>query len=362
MRKDRTILITGATGMIGSLIVRKILEEKSYCRMILPVRSIKKAQKIYEDLSPEDYQKLRFIPYRAKTSCLPEHELQDIHQESRVGIESLCRESCPELYQIEINDIIHCACVTQSEEMFTHPVETADSIVNGTKNVLELAREKQADSMVYLSSMEVYGKVADTGEKSSEEELGSLDLNSPRSCYPVAKRMAEHYCHIYQKEYGVPVKIARLAQTFGRGVRPEDRRVYMQFARAAYEKKNIVLRTYGTSIGNYCHTQDAADAILCILESGCDGEAYNVVNEKNTMSIREMAELVVENFGDGEIEVIYDVSEENRKIYAADTGLRLSSKKLQALGWKPKKDLVQMYHEIMEALSDWSEKGEGFLQ
>lgn len=326
MKNNKTILITGATGMIGGLIVRRLVEENSFSKIILPVRDITKAKKLYADLSPEDFQKLNIL--------------------------SDCQNAeASQLYQTEIHAIIHCACVTQSRKMLTQPVETSDSILFYTKNVLELAKAKQIESMVYLSSMEVYGSVENNGGTRTESELGYLDLNSPRSCYPMAKRMAEHYCHIYHDEYGVPVKIARLAQTFGQGVKPEDQRIYMQFARAVHEKKDIVLHTYGTSIGNYCHTQDAVNAIFCIMKYGKNGEVYNVVNEDNTMSIREMAELVIRHFADGQTKIVYDVNEENRKIYAADTFLRLSSEKLRTLGWQPKADLLQMYQEVLDMLT-----------
>ena len=76
--------------------------------------------------------------------------------------------------------------------------------------------QKQVESMVYLSSMEVYGDIdCNDGRYVSEKELGNIDIDSSRSCYPLGKRMAEHYCHIFHKEYHVPVKIARLSQAFG---------------------------------------------------------------------------------------------------------------------------------------------------
>lgn len=327
MKEDNTLLITGATGMIGGSLVRGISEKKIPCQMILPVRSIAKAKKLYRDLMNLDYQKLVFI----------ETQLGDI---------------CPEQFPMPIDAIIHCACITQSQEMITHPIETADSIVIGTKNVLELARKKQVNSMVYVSSMEVYGKVEDTGETVDEDQLGDIDLHSPRSCYPMGKRMAEHYCHIYYHEHKVPVKIVRLAQTFGRGVRSDDNRVYMQFAHAVREGRNIILRTQGTSMGNYCGIDDAITGILKILEHGRDGEAYNVVNEENTMTIREMAELVAKEIAGGRIHVTFDIPEDNRYGYAARTGLRLSGKKLENLGWKPRQTLVDMYRDMLEELDE----------
>lgn len=237
--------------------------------------------------------------------------------------------------------------------MVSNPVETADSIVLGTRNVLELAKRQQVKSMVYLSSMEVYGRVNDIGRTRKEEELGEISLVAPRSCYSLGKRMAEHYCHIYQKEYGVPVKIARLAQTFGVGVRPDDNRVYMQFTKAALEKKDIVLKTLGNSYGNYCAADEAVNAILLLLEKGVDGETYNVVNESNTMCIREMAQLVAEKVAGGKISVRVELEEEGKTGYAPDTQLKLAGEKMAELGWKPTKGLEEMYLDVLQEISFW---------
>jgi len=325
MKTGSTILITGATGMIGGCLVREILKKDLCGHLVLPVRDAARAAQIYSGLASQDGEKLCFV-----RTCA-----EDI---------------CPEQFPMPIDYMIHCACITQSSEMITHPAETADSIVIGTRNVLELARVKQVKSMVYVSSMEVYGKVPDSGETTGEEHLGELDLFSVRSCYPVAKRMAEHYCYLYQKEYGIPVKISRLAQTFGKGVRQDDNRVYMQFARSVRDGKDIVLHTEGLSVGNYCHLQDTVAGILCILYRGIDGEAYNVVNEKNTMTIREMAHLVADRLADGRIKVVYQPDKDGQHGYAADTGLRLSASKLRGLGWKPEKSLIEMYREVLEEI------------
>lgn len=323
MKKGSSILITGATGMVGNALVRQILNESLCDRLILPVRDITKAERIYNDLRGTDSEKLSFV----------QSSIEDIFSKQ---------------FPISIDYIIHCACITQSSEMIAHPVETANGIIMGTRNVLELAKEKQIKSMVYVSSMEIYGKIEDNGKTIGEEQLGELDLFSVRNCYPMAKRMAEHYCYLYQKKYQVPVKIARLAQTFGKGVRHEDNRVYMQFAQSVREGKDIVLHTKGLSIGNYCHLQDTVMGILCILQQGSDGEAYNVVNEKNTMSIRDMAYLVTDQLAGGQIKVVYSIDKNNPYGYAADTGLRLSASKLRKLGWEPRKGLIEMYQEVLE--------------
>ncbi len=321
----KRFLITGATGYIGGLLVRDLVRRSAARELVMPVRSIEKARGLYADLIEDRGLQVRFF----------EDSVED-----------------PSITELDdpLDAIIHCASVTQSVEMVTHPVETADGIVLGTKNILELARKKNIRSMVCLSSMEVYGRVAEIGRPRREDELGAIDLTFARSCYPLGKRMAEHYCHIYQQEFGVPVKVARLAQVFGRGVRLDDNRVYMQFARAARNGRDIVLKTSGRSMGNYCGPEDAVRAIFIILNRGQSGEVYNVVNESNTMRIREMADLVAGQIAGGRIRTRMEAEEHGNSCYAPDTELRLSSEKLRGLGWKPTEGMLQMYEDVMRAL------------
>lgn len=318
-----TYLITGVTGMIGGLVFKKLINSEEYIngnvKIIAIIRNASKFNEIYGDKE-------------CKNIILIEQDICD-----PINIDE------------EVDYIVHCAAITQSSYMISNPVEVADGIMVGTKNLLEFAKYKKIQSMVYLSSMEVYGVVNDDNRK-KEEELGSLSLTEARSCYPMAKRMAEHYCNIYFKEYGVPVKVARLAQTFGDGVRIDDNRVYMQFAKAIVNNTDIVLKTDGKSVGNYCDSSDVINAIFLLLDEGENGEIYNVVNENNTMSIFEMAELVVKHFANEKIKVV--VSPENRGVtgYAPNTALRLSSEKIEKIGWKPQKDIISMYENIIAIL------------
>lgn len=328
MFRYSTILITGATGFIGGLLVDEILsmnrQNNAGINLILPVRNLKKARERY----PEDREEYKSI-------ALIETSLEDLK---------------PDKLDMPVDYIFHCASATSSALMISNPVEVANGIVIGTRNILELARIKQIKSMVYLSSMEVYGTVGSDCGLVTENMMGDVDIFSARSCYPLGKRMAEHYCYIYCKEYGVPVKIARLAQVFGYGVSKDDSRVFAQFARSVINNEDIVLHTKGLSMGNYCESKDAVRALFTILEKGQDGEAYNVANEENTMRICDMAGLVAERIAEGRIRVKYDIPDKDTYGYARETHLRMSSGKLHKLGWKPTKNLEDMYKDLIDYL------------
>lgn len=318
-------LITGGTGYIGSRMVKLLLDEKTAQNQVTAVvRDLDKAEEMYTEA---ERKRIVFI----------KGDLTDADRIRQI--------------QDSYDYLIHCAAVTKSIEMVTHPTKVIASILDGTRNILELAERCQVKSVVYLSSMEIYGKIDCSGEtRIQEEALGEVDLLQVRSCYPEAKRMAENLCFCFYSEYGVPVKIARLAQTFGKGILPGENRVFAQFARAAKEGKDIILHTEGNSVGNYCDIQDALNGILLILQKGENGQAYNVVNEETTMTIRQMAQLVAEEAAEGKIQVRYEIPEENIYGYGAQTGLRLSSRKLRELGWKPAKGLKEMFQDAMESL------------
>ena len=327
--KNTNSLITGITGFLGSLIAKNLIHTDAYrqgsIKIIGLARNIEKAQ-------------VQFADYDMRNVSFHSVDITD-----KDKMFSIFKEQ-------HIDYMIHCAAATASSYMVSHPIETADGIVLGTRNMLELARRMQVKSMVYLSSMEAYGRVTDIGRPRKEEELGDIDITSPRSCYPLGKRMAEHYCHIYYKEYGVPVKVARLSQTFGEGVRPEDKRVFMQFARSAMQYEDIVLKTQGLSVGNYCDSTDAVNAVMMLLHKGENGEIYNVVNEENTMTIRQMAQLVSDRIAGGRIQVRVEAEDTTKTGYAPDTALRMSAEKLRLLGWRPTKNLEQMYRDVIQEL------------
>ena len=205
--------------------------------------------------------------------------------------------------------------------------------------------------MVYVSSMEVYGRTDEKLEKVTENDLGYIDLTNVRSCYSEGKRICECLCTAYASEYQIPVRVARLAQTFGAGIHADDNRVYAQFARSALKGENIVLHTDGMSEGNYCYTRDVIIALLFLAYSGKNGEAYNIVNEKSHMTIKEMASLVADDIMEGKIKVIYDIPNSDKVYgYAPSVKMHLSAKKMKSLGWVAEVDMKEAYMRMINDL------------
>lgn len=329
--RNSTVFITGATGLIGEELVRVFLcadQKQNYgIRVVAAVRNRKKAEQIFADLLPEG--QLEF--------CV--NDIRD-----RIS------------YQNEVDYIFHTASITNSKQMVEKPVDTIATAIEGTKNVLEFAREKQIKGMVYLSSMEVYGRTDESAESITEKDLGYVDLENIRSSYPEGKRMCECLCAAYASQYQVPVAAARLAQTFGPGIHESDNRVYAQFARSVIFRRDIVLHSDGTSEGNYCDIRDAVQALLLLGIKGDPGESYNVANEASHMQIREMAQMVANDIAGGKIRVIFDIPESDQVYgYAPKTTMKLSSAKLRKLGWKPEFVLRETYGRMIEDLQEEQE-------
>ena len=304
----KTILVTGATGLIGKLCVKSLLNSGYNTQVIALVRDEEKAKNIFG--------KSKRLTYL----------VQDINQ--RINTTR------------RVDYIIHAASTTSSKDFVEKPVETIYTAINGSRNVLEFAKNKRLEGMVYLSSLEIYG--VNEKENIKERDYGYIDILNPRSSYSESKKMVETMCISYGTEYGVPVKIARLAQTFGAGVSISDNRVFAQFAKAIINKENIILHTKGETKRNYCYTTDAVRGIFTILTKGENNNAYNVANENSYCSISEMAHLLENEY----TKVEYKIDEVNRG-YNPTVKIALNTEKLNALGWEAKVNLKEMFDRLI---------------
>lgn len=324
--RGKTVLVTGATGYLGSLMVKALqtaeLSRHLGLRILADARNPEKACDVLG--GPLSYDNVRLV----LNAC-----------------------SCPSQIGEHVDFIVHAAAVTASKMMVEQPYETILVTLKGTENMLELARAEKIDGMVYLSSMEVYGVPSPDKIEMTEERLGFIDPLSPRSSYPESKRMAEGLCAAAAGQYGVPVRIARLAQTFGAGVSLNETRVFAQFVKAVMSGSDIVLKTDGSKSHCYCYSRDAVIALLMLLTKGSSGEAYNVSNEDTFCSIREMAErLIAANPGCG-TKLVFDIPHDiSRLAYPPSSQMKVMSGKMRSLGWSPTVGLDEMYTRLVRSM------------
>ena len=320
---NKSVLVTGATGLIGSLLVKALLYSADNNGADITVgafiRNKDKADKVLGNLK-KDHPNLVY-------------EIGDLSD----GL-NLSRR---------YDYIIHAASATGSKDFIEKPVETILTTVESTKNFLKYAKENSIDSMVYISSMEVYGEIPH--ETVKEEDFGLLNWMNLRSSYPQSKRLAETLCLSYCSEYGVPVKIVRPTLTFGPGVSKEDNRVFAQFARAVINTTDITLLTKGGTKRDYLYTADAVKGILTILLSGKNGEAYNLSNQDSYCTILEMAQMCC-GLANNEISVRFDLDPEKSKCYPKEQKIQLDNSKYQALNNSSKTSIKDIYTKLISYL------------
>lgn len=324
--RNKSILITGATGLIGSTIVHGLVRHnqitENNIKIYIFVRNIEKAYNLFNDYIKEGWIKL---------------------------IEG---DICNIIFLEEnIDFIIHGASETASKVFVEKPVETILTALNGTKNILDLAVKKNIKSMVYLSSMEVYGTPLDNIPL-AEDHMGYLNPLSVRSSYPESKRMAENLCISYYSEHRIPVRIIRLTQTFGPGISLHDERVFAEFAKCILYSQDIILKTRGITRRMYLYVSEAVTAILTLLTRGQNGSAYNAANPDTFCSISEMAEMIAAKFGNGHIKVIYPADEMPNQNYAPAQSVYLDTSYMESLGWKAQIGLDEMYKRMIIYMED----------
>ena len=233
----------------------------------------------------------------------------------------------------ELDYIFHLAGMADPVSIKTDPVGIIRANVQGTMNVLELAREKGA-LVVFASTREVYGAMPEGTYLIHEEDAGSLDPADPRSCYPESKRLAETLLVSYHNQYYVNFINTRIAHAYGPGMRLEnDGRVMADFLSDAVAGRDIVLKSAGTALRAFCYVSDAISGMLTAVLRGEKNRSYNLANETEEISVRGLAELAAE-MSPTNIGVTF-VTDADQSGYVKFKRVALDTSRLEALGWKP---------------------------
>lgn len=243
--------------------------------------------------------------------------------------------------------IIHGASNANPAAYVQQPVETMLANFNGLCGLLEVARKAGKGRVLYVSSSEVYGR-KDTADAYREADYGFLDILNPRACYPSSKRAAETLCAAYYQEYGVDTVIVRPGHIYGPTMTAGDNRASSQFPRDVLAGRDIVMKSAGAQLRSYCYVLDCVSAMLCVLLNGTGGEAYNISNRHSVVTIREMAEAFAAAAGQT---VRFESATEVEKAgYNLMDNSSLHSEKLEALGWQGRFDLTAGVQRTLEAM------------
>lgn len=320
--RNKTILVTGATGRLGMYLAEALnkadIDWNLNLNIIALARSEKKLQRIFGNSL-----QLPNIRTLVQDITQPIHWAGDVHY------------------------IFHTAGAASPQDFTEQPVDTLWGHVQGTRNVLELAREKRSEKVLYVSTVEIYGEWKKE-EGIREEDMGPIRCDHARACYPEAKRLCETMLAAYEAQYQVPCVGVRLCHTFGPGISLDDGRAFSEFIRNVINGEDIVLQTDGSAVRTYTYVADAIGAMLLAVTKGKE-PYYNIANLNNMISIRDLAALIAGLDPKKKVTVRYAEQTEQRLQYLPFHLGIMNVDKITELGWQPQTGLEEAFRYTLES-------------
>ena len=263
---NKTIVITGARGFLGRYLI-EIFKQMNDKQLNSPVKVFavdnlitagKLAQQSIDDSN------IKFI----------EHDVTK-----------------PFSLDEEIHYIIHAAGIASPQYYQKYPLETLEVAINGTKNMLQLAKQKNA-RFTFFSSSEIYGDPDTQNIPTKEEYRGNVSSLGPRACYDESKRVGETLCYIFSEHFGVRTNIIRPFNFYGPGMQEKDYRVLPNFASRIKSKKPLKIYGRGDQTRTFCYITDALTGLLQVILRGKPNEIYNIGNPNPEISVVQLADMI----------------------------------------------------------------------
>ena len=195
---------------------------------------------------------------------------------------------------VEVDQIYNLACPASPVHYQFDPVQTTKTSVHGAINVLGLAKRTKA-KILQASTSEVYGDPEIHPQR--EEYWGNVNPIGPRSCYDEGKRCAETLFFDYHRQHGTEIKVARIFNTYGPRMHPNDGRVVSNFIMQALRGEDITLYGDGQQTRSFCYVDDLVEGLLRLMATGPDVTGPINLGNPVEFTIRELAELVIEMTG-----------------------------------------------------------------
>jgi UDP-glucuronate decarboxylase len=316
--KGKTILVSGANGFLPAYMVESLLylnEIKNWydIKVIGLVRNREKA-------------KSRFSMYKDRVDL-------------QLFVQDICK---PLTIDEEVDFIIHAASQASPKFYGKDPVGTLCANTIGTNNLLSFARDNDVKGFLFFSSSEVYGQVKQSQMPIKEDSYGYIDPTDVRSCYAESKRMGETMCVSWFHQYCVPAKIVRPFHTYGPGMSLDDGRVYADFIADLLSCRDIVMNSDGSAVRSFCYLADAVLGFFTVLLNGQSGQAYNIGNDKCSISILQFANVIANLFPEMGLKVITPKMSRDPNYLPSLISISCPDvSKVHMLGWKPNYSLEQ---------------------
>jgi len=294
MHSDRRILVTGGAGFIGSHLCERLLARGD------------------EVLCLDNF----FTATRPNVSGLM----------SNLRFELIRHDVCFPLY-VEVDKIYNLACPASPIHYQLDPVQTTKTSVHGAINMLGLAKRVKA-KILQASTSEVYGDP--TVSPQAEEYWGNVNPIGPRSCYDEGKRCAETLFFDYHRQHKLRIKVARIFNTYGPRMHPNDGRVVSNFIVQALQNKDITVYGDGAQTRSFCYVDDLVDGLIRLMETGNDVVGPINLGNPGEIAIRQLAEQIIDITGSSSRIV-------HRPLPADDPRQRRPdvSKAQELLDWRP---------------------------
>jgi len=306
MLNEPRILVTGGAGFIGSHLCERLLREG---REVLCVDNF--------------YTGTR-------------HNVRHLLSDPR--FELMRHDVCFSLY-VEVDEIYNLACPASPIHYQFDPVQTTKTSVHGAINMLGLAKRVKA-KILQASTSEVYGDPA--VHPQTEEYWGNVNPIGPRSCYDEGKRCAETLFFDYRRQHNLQIKVARIFNTYGPRMHPNDGRVVSNFIVQALNNRDITLYGDGNQTRSFCYVDDLVDGLVRLM--GTPSEITGPINIGNPgeFTIRQLAETVIELTGSSSRIIHMPLPIDDPRQRQPDI-----SNAIELLGWKP---TVQLHDGLLRTV------------
>lgn len=318
---EQTVMVTGASGLIGNYFLNTLIKlNEDYNANIQIIPLIRNLNKLDDEIIKKEY-------------------IDPIIQDIIKPIE----------YDGDVDYIIHTASPASPPLMRQKPVETNFANTIGTANALTFAKEHNAKKFLFISSREIYGQNISNQKYFKEDDLGLINQLIPRNSYAESKKAAENMCLGFNEEYGLDTKIVRLGQTFGPGMNIDGGMVHTEFLKMLLNNEDIVLLSDGSSLRTYTYISDAVSAMFKIILESKD-IVYNAVNNKNEVSIKELAEILIDLCPEKQTKLVFNIEKEKEGYdYKTFKFCLISSEKIrEELNWNPKYSIEEGFKRTID--------------